>query len=230
MAAATRQAYVAIFMDGQMPGMDGYEASTRIRAMEGGPRRTPIIALTASAMRGDRERCIAAGMDDYLTKPVSPEQLAAMLARWVPGAGTGVPLPTRPEAPVSRARGPVDWDVLSDLLSVTRPGFVRELLVLFLRDAATSLTDLRIAWRDDDLDGWRRVGHKLRGSAATVGAAGMMDVCATMEALDEDGLARRGESLLDALEVEFHAVQAALRKEERRAGAPFRLDDETGRD
>jgi signal transduction histidine kinase/CheY-like chemotaxis protein/HPt (histidine-containing phosphotransfer) domain-containing protein len=223
LAAATRQAYVAIFMDGQMPGMDGYEAAARIRALEAGGRRTPIIAFTASAMRGDREKCLAAGMDDYLTKPMSPEQLAAMLARWVPGAGRP-PLPARLESPVVRARGSVDWDVLGDLLSVTAPDFVRDLLLLFSHDAATALTDLRIAWRDDDLDDWRKVGHKLRGSSATVGAVGMMEVCARMEALDQEGLAREGESLLDALDEEFRIVRRAFRKEERRAGAPFRLD------
>jgi len=83
--AMTRVEYDAVLMDCQMPVMDGFEATTVIRAAESGrSRRVPIIALTASAMASDRERCLAAGMDDYLTKPIKPAELAEVLARWVP--------------------------------------------------------------------------------------------------------------------------------------------------
>jgi HPt (histidine-containing phosphotransfer) domain-containing protein len=167
-------------------------------------------------------------MDDYLTKPLSPEQLASVLGRWVPGAGPAGPLPVRAEPAVTRSDGPVDFEVLQELLSVTRPDFIRELLVLFLHDAAVALTDLRIAWREDDLDGWRSVGHKLRSSCATVGAVAMVEVCSQMEALPAGELARGGEALLDALDAEFRTVQETLRREDRRAGAPFRLEGLAG--
>jgi CheY-like chemotaxis protein/HPt (histidine-containing phosphotransfer) domain-containing protein len=207
-AAVRRERYDAVLMDGQMPGMDGYEATMRIREFEGFVRRTPVIALTAGAMRADRERCLASGMDDYVAKPMSPEQLEAVLQRWVPKAG---PLAEPLAAPVeTAAEGPVDWTMVSDLVALTPPDFLADLLVLFFRDSATALTDLRIAWREDDRASWARVAHKLRGSCATVGARAMMDICRQMEDLDEPSMMASGEPLLESLESEYGTARTLL--------------------
>ena len=214
-----RSRYDVIFMDCQMPEMDGFDATKAIRAREASEnagRKTPIIALTANAVVGDRERCIAAGMDDYIPKPMSPEQLEEVLARWVPAAGGFPgPAPAGEPARAPRAEGPVDWTMVSDLVALTPPDFIAELMGLFFRDSATALTDLRIAWREDDLASWSQIAHKLRGSCATLGARAMMETCAEMENLDEASMMESGERLLEELEREFHVARDLLSEQAR---------------
>jgi CheY-like chemotaxis protein len=89
--SVARAAYSAVLMDCQMPEMDGYTATSRIRLREGSNRHTPVIAMTAAAMEGDRERCLKAGMDDYISKPIRPEDVEAALVRWVDSAAINAP-------------------------------------------------------------------------------------------------------------------------------------------
>jgi len=206
-AAMRTGSYVAVLMDGQMPRMDGYEATAQIREMEGGGRRTPIIALTASAMKGDREKCLAAGMDDYVSKPVTPEQLDAVLRRWLPGAEDGGELPPTDLSPTGAET--VDWEIVADLLSVTQPEFLAELLGVFTRETGTALTSLRHAVRVGDLHALHRVAHRLRGSCATLGARRMMGQCDRLETLPADQLGQAA-ALIDEIEREFGAVREEL--------------------
>jgi signal transduction histidine kinase/ActR/RegA family two-component response regulator len=223
-AAVGRQTYDAILMDGQMPQTDGFEATRVIRAMEG-THHTPIIALTASAMHGDRERCLAAGMDDYVSKPVSPEQLEAVLLRWVPVAGATPREPLRAPEWTERSGGPVDWDVLSELLAMTKREFLQELVGIFLRDSRHMMIDLREAFERGNTAEWKRIAHKLRGSCATIGARRLMKLTAEMEELGGEAATTRGGAVLLDLEEEFAAVRGALLTEKRRGGAPFEVDE-----
>jgi CheY-like chemotaxis protein len=192
-----------------MPVMDGYDATRAIRAMESGASHTPVIALTASAMREDRERCLQAGMDDFIAKPVTPEHLEGVLDRWARSSAATPPPPARP-APAVSAAAPIDWAVLQDVLDVTQPEFVSDLVASFLKDAREAFTALQNARGQADLQSWRRVAHKFRGSCATVGARGMMEITSSLESIDDTGLAAQGASLLIELRTEFQRVEDVL--------------------
>ena len=115
----------------------------------------------------------------------------------------------------------MDWDVLSELLAMTKREFLQELVGIFLRDSRRMMADLRSAYQRADRVEWKQIAHKLRGSCATIGARRMMKLTAEMEELSDEAAATRGGAVLADLEEEFAAVRGALLTEKRRAGAPF---------
>ncbi len=212
-AACAALAYDAVLMDCQMPEMDGYEATRAIRAAEKG-RRVPIVALTASAFPVDRERALAAGMDDYLAKPVGPAALDAMLRHL-----TASPDST-PEAIPAPRSGPLDEHILEELRLFMSAKFISESIDLFFKSGAKGLAGLRDAHAAADLVRLERSAHSLRGSCAIIGARRMMELAAELEDIAR---ARRSEGVADRialLEIEFVATREALVWEQQRcAGA-----------
>jgi CheY-like chemotaxis protein/HPt (histidine-containing phosphotransfer) domain-containing protein len=200
--AVRRNDYAAVLMDCQMPEMDGYETVERLRRSEGHDRHTFVIAVTATAMTGDRDRCLAAGMDDYLAKPVSVKSLEAVLARWAPRQAdhtTAAP-PLDPEI-VERLRR-LGVDVGEDLIG--------QLSTLFLADADVHVSELRHALASDDGAGMVRSAHTLRGASATLGAGALASLCATLEADSAAGHLVAAGMQLDALDTELGRVRSAL--------------------
>jgi two-component system sensor histidine kinase/response regulator len=183
-----KASYSLILMDCQMPGMDGYEATAIIREQERGLHRIPIVAMTANAMPGDRERCIAAGMDDYLSKPIERARLAAILAKWVP-LRPAASLPTEP---------------------TPAPGVSpRELTALFLEDAPARVAELEAAARQGDRDALRRAAHQLKGTAATVGATDVARSAAELERAAAGSPLDAVSDLLATLNIELDRVRRA---------------------
>jgi two-component system, sensor histidine kinase and response regulator len=183
-----KASYGLILMDCQMPEMDGYEATRIIREQERGFSRIPIVAMTANAVSGDRERCIAAGMDDYLSKPIERARLAEMLAKWVP---------LRPPAPPPTEQTPA--------AGVSR----RELTALFLEDAPARVAELEAAARQGDRDALRRAAHQLKGTAATVGATDVARSAAELERAADGSPLDAVSGLLATLNIELDRVRRA---------------------
>jgi two-component system, sensor histidine kinase and response regulator len=211
-------------MDCQMPEMDGYEATEAIRRREGGRKRTPVIAMTAHALEGDREKCIAAGMDDYIAKPVKPEELSRLLHRWGPQAarnvpsGAGGPSGAGESEPVSAdAAEPVlNMETLNSLRELQvegDPDILKELVDLFMEDTPKRIEEIRNAVLRGDTATVKRVAHTLKGSSANLGAQRMSRVAMQIETLE--GLEERGkvEALQERLRSEFDRAGAALLEE-----------------
>jgi signal transduction histidine kinase/CheY-like chemotaxis protein/HPt (histidine-containing phosphotransfer) domain-containing protein len=191
-AMAGRARYDAILMDCQMPEMDGFEATAAIRARQPGdgtgtPATTPIIALTANAIQGDRERCIAAGMDDYLSKPFRRDQLLAALRPWVPAHATPMPLaaaPQVPSRPVQATAGAIDRDAFVRNLSFggsPKTALMLEVIGLFLRDAPLRLDAIRTGLDNGDTSSVERAVHTLKSSAMMFAADALAQLAARAE-------------------------------------------------
>jgi signal transduction histidine kinase/DNA-binding NarL/FixJ family response regulator len=165
LAAWTAGDYVAVLADLHMPGMDGYELVQRLRAAEAvrGNAHTPVIAVTADAMRGEEERCLAAGMDAYLAKPVAIARLRATLERWIEIGDT------EPVPPSSRDNVAINRDVLAKWLGDDHPG-IAALLKKFEASATDTEAAINAAWRAADLASVAAAAHRLKGAAQAVGA------------------------------------------------------------
>ncbi len=217
--ASARVAYDAILMDVQMPGMDGYEATACIRAREGGAKHTPIIAMTARALKGDREKCLAAGMDDYISKPVNPEELGVILRRLLPRAAAVEAAAAAEEAPPGE--GLLDEAVLANLRTIDPDGsLLREVVDTFVRIAPLRLGTLRKASTRTDPVALERAAHSFLGSCANLGARRMAELCARIEELGRAGSTEGAREMVKALEAEYQGVRRALEAEKMRAVSP----------
>jgi CheY-like chemotaxis protein/HPt (histidine-containing phosphotransfer) domain-containing protein len=211
LAALDREPFDAVLMDVQMPQMDGFEATRLIRANEAGTgRRIPVVAMTAHAMKGDRERCLAAGMDDYVSKPVQQSELLRVLD-WASGVGPAVEAPGPVQTPPPAA------PVLDRAAAVARLGGDEELFAevatVFCGDAPKWLAEIRRALDADDAPTVRRAAHGLKGAAGYVGGTGATAAAAVLERLGERGNLTGAPPAFDALAHEIARLTAALAAE-----------------
>ncbi|MFL5516966.1 MAG: response regulator [Gemmatimonadales bacterium] len=201
-SAVSRGGYDLVLMDCQMPELDGYAAASEIRRRQNGGPRVPIVAMTASAMQGERERCLAAGMDDYVTKPIDRGRLHEVLEQWL---GTGAPEPRSDDSP---ANGVVGFD-LAHLQSIVghEPATVRSYLELFHQTTGPLVADVGGAIQRRDAAAVARVAHMLRGSCGSIGASGMADVVGRLEDRSRSGEWDAIEELYRHLEQSYQHVR-----------------------
>jgi signal transduction histidine kinase/DNA-binding response OmpR family regulator len=205
--ALERQSYDLLLSDVQMPEMDGLEATREIvrRWPEG--ERPWIVAMTAEAMAGDRERCLEAGMNDYVTKPIRPEELAAAIRRSPSRAGRPATAPTTDDGPLDVAT----FRSFVDTMGADDRGFVEEVIEEFLADAPGLVEAMRAGLDVGDADGVRRAAHTLKSNGSTFGARGLAALSAALEVSAKDGDLSDGERAVDGIAEELARVDEALR-------------------
>ena len=215
--------YDLILMDCQMPEMDGYEATGRIRSGDAGRdhRSIPIIAMTARAMQGDREKCLEAGMDDYLPKPVSASALIDVLDKWLSKEEEAVEGESEDRAAGGMAGG--DAHPVLNLAEVRgllmdSDDLVSQIIDAFIEDTRTRLVRLRTSLASGDMAGATLQFHSIKGAASSVGARRVSQGALELEAACRAGAdADRVMSMLPSLEREFEEVKQVVAKMHRTA-------------
>jgi CheY-like chemotaxis protein len=223
--ALERERYDLVLMDVQMPEMDGLEATRRIHQRWPEGPRPHVIAVTANAMPEEREACLAAGMDDYLSKPIRMEELTAALGRCRPhisarptafGTGSGVgaqspPIDPEPPRPPRRA-AVLQPAALERLIKITGddPALLTSLIETFSNDAPRLLDSARRGLQQGRRDEVRRAAHTLKSNGATFGAMSFSELSRTIESLASSGTLEGMADLIAQLEAEYDAVRIAL--------------------
>jgi response regulator RpfG family c-di-GMP phosphodiesterase len=200
----SRGPFDVVLMDVQMPEMDGLEAAAAMRSLEGGGRRTPIIAMTAHAIPGYRERCLAAGMDDYVSKPIDAETLHQSIARLTGAAGP----PTEGAPPRGAASSR-----LTELLKAFDQdrAFMREVVEVFFSDYPQQLATLRRSADAGDAPAFRRAAHSLKGMLLNFQAEAAAQRALRLERRGQGGELTGVRELIDDLAADLEAVEEELR-------------------
>jgi signal transduction histidine kinase/AmiR/NasT family two-component response regulator/HPt (histidine-containing phosphotransfer) domain-containing protein len=210
--------YDVVFLDCEMPEMDGYAVTAEIRRRFAGQRHVPIVAMTAKAIQGDREYCLKSGMDDYLSKPVRLEDFESILCRWRPQNASvvqaepeNIPASAPPE-PAAPALDPEVTERLRKLAESTNLGLLAEIYEAFLSSGEECLTTLGEAARAGDSKSLGQAAHALKGASATIGGVAMAELSRQLESLGSSRSVAGAEELIERLEREFAQVKIEIKQ------------------
>ncbi|NWF92190.1 MAG: response regulator [Syntrophaceae bacterium] len=228
MEALSRNSYDLILMDCQMPRIDGYQVAQALRSMEasdqGNHSHIPIIALTAEASEESRQQCIAAGMDDYLAKPFTREELRGILRAWLHRKGSERQeerSPSQQGESLHSASGVdgVDRRTLESIRALQREGesdLLSRVIEAYFGEADRLFQILREAVKKGDGEALRKAAHSLKASSANVGAWKLSTLCKELEIIGWEKSIEKAASLLSEAVVEYEVVQKALHAEMKR--------------
>jgi PAS domain S-box-containing protein len=202
LAALQRQPYDVVLMDVQMPEMDGLEASRRIKRNWPPGARPRIIAMTANAMQGDREKCLTAGMDDYITKPIRTEALVEALSKTQPKSR-----PTDAQLESGPAINPKKFESFRQSMGAN---FIVEVIEVFNEDAPKLFEDMKHALTVNDAVLFRRAAHSLKSNSAEFGAVKLSEMAKELEIMAKEGRLAAISDKVARAEVEYEIVKAAL--------------------
>ena len=210
--ALRRQSYDVVLMDVQMPEMDGITATRQICAKFAKEKRPHIIAMTANAMQGDREKCLAAGMDDYVSKPVRPEALTTALAKSRSETMTQE-YKAQEQASASDSAKVIDVAVLEELKEIAgdTPELIIEVIDCYLEDSPKLLDAISEAIIQDNAELLQISAHSMKSSSASVGAINMSQLCKKLEYIGRGGATQGADVILSQAKVEYEQVESALR-------------------
>jgi PAS domain S-box-containing protein len=223
--ALRKDDYDIVFMDCQMPELDGYGATSQLRKIEGNERHTWVIAMTANTLEGDRDKCLAAGMDDYVAKPVKTDDMLAALNRYVramdgpPAVATAPATPAAPELSAGVEEEEmlaIDPAALAGFREMDEDGngrIVDHLIEAFLDNTPKVIAEGQRALEQQAALQVARCAHSLKGSCSNFGAARMRDACLRLETLAGTGNLTGASEMLSQIETEFEHVRLALERE-----------------
>lgn len=216
--ARKKNNYDLILMDCQMPELDGYSATGQIREFEQQTRAAhiPVVALTAHVMSGDRQQCLAAGMDDYLSKPLQQEQLQAVIEKWVVASKGTYQASVTEKLDSDRITESIDrfdasiFRKYQRLQKPDKPNIIGEIINSFLKAAPSMLQSIRHAVQYKDVESLWKTAHTMKSGNSTVGAIRMAELCLDLEKMGRAGSSKGSEELLSLLEKEFLYVKKQL--------------------
>ncbi len=236
--ALSKKSYDLVFMDCQMPEMDGFEATRAIREQESSenfrhenssskPCHCIILALTAHAMEGDREQCLASGMDDYLSKPFTIDQLRAMIERWLPKRPTSLEVSREQPASSSTSSAElvsvkvsrpstIDQKALDNIRSLQKEGdppVLDKIVNIYLSNSPKLIQTLREAVTEPDATAMQKAAHSLKSSSANMGAMTLSSLCKELEMMGRNNSTENAGKILSEIESEYERVRVALTEE-----------------
>jgi response regulator RpfG family c-di-GMP phosphodiesterase len=220
-----RVPYDLVLMDCQMPEMDGYEATQAIRRRENGGRRLPIVAMTAHAMAGAREKCLDVGMDDYLSKPIRREALQRVLEQWLRPEKAAAASPEPPAQPAEESG--LDPELTANLQDLRTDGgeeFVANLVVSFMRNTRERIGSMHRAVTSEDSAAVERLTHDLKGAAGTLGALRLAKLCRDLETSVRSRSFGEAAAILERMDESLEQLESSLAPYGAHAASPQTSD------